>query len=147
MYSISTRSCALVNNVVMSGLPILAGRTWPYSANLCSIRCTVDTDILKWRAMDLLVLFSTKCSSVIRFEDPRYMEQAMRMIPFVHAGNTSGFFLECVASILKYYNFCCNKNALFFQREIDMPPVSPFWWGNKRHIYIYHIYLEIATFL
>ena len=65
-YSKSTRSCALVNNMVMSGLPILAGRTWPYSANLCSIRCTVDIDILKWRAMDLLVLFSTKCSSMIR---------------------------------------------------------------------------------
>ena len=50
----------------MSGLPIFAGRTWPYSANLSSIRCTVDVDILEWRAMDLLVSFSTKCSSVIR---------------------------------------------------------------------------------
>ena len=65
-YSISTRSCALVSNVEMSGLPILAGRTWPYSSNLCSIRCTVDIDILKWRDMDLLVLFSTKNSSMMR---------------------------------------------------------------------------------
>ena len=124
--SMSTRSCALVNNVVMSGLPILAGRTWPYSANLRSIRCTVDIDILKWRAMDLLVLFSTKCASTIRQRRSKsYMEQALRRtasVPKIQVAfslNLSRRFLNIIFVRTKPYCSFSVKYTCFVSHLFD----------------------------